>query len=124
MRHKYIKYVRNDVWQFPSEQGIWYRERQRGNVLISMCTLGNYVLNLHTLVYHGYNFAIKTLQRECILDCSLSNGLYFDTTSIDKAECVAEFIWKQTLFYEELKWAAVRTLTGTRWKRIHWGIRG
>ena len=136
MKHKYMKYVWNNVWSYPPEQGIWCREKDsRGRVLLSMCRLGGYVLevqlfttfsipgDLNSPWFSAYDFSINTLKGERIFRHGLENNQYFDT-NIDEAERTAEYVWKHTLFYDELKWAPVRTITGTRWKRIHWGIRG
>lgn len=137
MKHKPCKYVWNNTWQYPSEQGIWCREKFMDKVILSRCTLGNYVLSLNKtftfedndnfdgVLLEMYNFAIyDRLNGSPIFHCSLENGMQFDTDDIDLAERTAEYIWKQTLFYEELKWAPKRTFGGTRWERVHWGIRG
>jgi hypothetical protein len=130
MKHKSCKYVWNNTWQAPAEQGIWFREKYGERIALSRCTLGNHVLSLNFAVSAGspggfYNFTIcDGLDGSPVFHCGWENNLQFDTDDIDLAERTAEYIWKQTLFYEDLKWAPERTFRGTRWKRIHWGIRG
>jgi hypothetical protein len=131
MKHVYMKYVWNNCWQYPEKEGIWHREKEdkirkgqkKPDVLISMCTLGDYVLNLSlfsTFLWkgktleeqdkemdrvlttkharfppsiYGYSFSVNTRKGETLFYCELSVGLWFDTRDIDEAEKAAEYIW-------------------------------
>jgi len=124
MKHVYMKYEWNNCWQFPKKEGIWHREKetvtQKGrketDVLISMCTLGGYVLSLSLFCTHdcsekkfdefltgksrksppmkwGYQFSVNTRKGEILYNGELQSNLYLDTRDINEAEKIAEFVW-------------------------------
>jgi hypothetical protein len=123
MKHKYVKYKWNNTWQCSKEEYVWYREKDKhGDILISMCNMGDYALNLSLFctfacdfdealkmknppMIWGYDFTLYTNSKsplarypekaEAIYCCSLSNGLWFDTKDINVAEKTAEYLWKK-----------------------------